>query len=150
MTGKYFIIDSCILFDLLDVELFDEFCKLNSLIITSPFVIEEIKDKNQQEIINRYINNFKIEIDQNTTIEAIQEYQDEFPGFSFTDCSVLELAIRNGGTLLTSDKSLKYQSNKRDITVHGMIMPVFAKLFGSNVILSGIISSEESVVVVCC
>ena len=53
--------------------------------------------------------------------ESIQTILSECKGLSLADCSVLELAARLNAVILSSDKSLRNESEKRKFTVHGIL-----------------------------
>jgi len=113
--------DACVLFDLIDLNLMDEFYELNFSVYTSPAVIFEITNEYQLQIINRHIQEQNIIIDYLGNDEFTFSIFYETSGLSITDCSVIELAIRRKGIILTSDKSLRIESKKRNINVHGVL-----------------------------
>jgi len=113
--------DACILFDLIDMELMDSFYKLNVTVVTTQDVIDEITDEGQLAEVNRFINSGELRIDQFGVFETIASIIDANPGLSFTDGSVIEVAGRRNAAILSSDKSLRNESERRQITVRGML-----------------------------
>lgn len=113
--------DSCILFDLMDLNLLQNFFQLKYAVYTTSMVIGEITNSIQLSEISKYIENGKLVIDTDETFEAIQLIYDKHPGLSFADCSVLELAIRRKGIIISSDKSLRNESKRRNLTVRGVL-----------------------------
>jgi predicted nucleic acid-binding protein len=113
--------DACILFDLIDLKLLASFYNLNLVVMTTPQVLSEITDETQMAEIDQYIQNGQLKIDHFDSLEAIVEIVDNNPGLSFTDASVLELANRIDATILSSDKSLRNESQRRGIVVRGML-----------------------------
>lgn len=113
--------DACILFDLIDLKLLASFYNLNLLVMTTPQVLSEITDDTQMAEIDQYVQNGKLKVDHFDSLEAIVGIVDNNPGLSFTDASVLELASRINATILSSDKSLRNESQRRGIVVRGML-----------------------------
>ena len=113
--------DACILFDLIDLGLLSSFYKLDLLIVTTPQVIDEIKSEEQHAEISPYIETGRLQIDRFGVFESIITITDTNPGLSFTDASVLEVASRRNATILSSDKSLRNESQRRGLTVRGLL-----------------------------
>jgi hypothetical protein len=113
--------DSCILFDLFDLDLLNDFFSLGFKFYTTPQVISEITDDGQQVYIQEFIDKGILIIDNYGKFESIQFLYDTFPGLSFTDCSVLELSIRINGILLSSDKGLRNITRSQNIQVRGVL-----------------------------
>lgn len=113
--------DSCILFDLIDLDLMEHFFRLPIRVFTTVQVIEEVEEEHQKIAINKYINSGHIAVDGTGTIESISAILTNAPGLSFADSSVLELAHRLQGVVLSADKSLRMESTKRNLTVRGML-----------------------------
>lgn len=120
-TDKIVIKDSCILFDLIDLQLTACFFELDINVNTTQHVIDEITDDNQLMEIQKYIANGKLTIDKNGSFESIQIIFNQCKGLSLADCSVLELSERLQGVILSSDKSLRSEGQRRSFTVHGVL-----------------------------
>lgn len=138
-SEKIIIKDSCILFDLIDLGLMAHFFSLEIIVQTTPFVINEVKDSNQLAEINKYIDSGRLTIDSDGSLESIQDLFDQCIGLSYADCSVLELAIRKNGIVLSSDKTLRNESQRRKFTVRGALW-IIAELHDQKKI-----SSEEAI-----
>lgn len=121
VKAEVVIKDACILFDLIDLGLLSCFYKLNLFVITTPEVLAEITDKAQLKEINGYIESGSLQIDYFGIVENITPILDSNPGLSFTDASVLEVASRREATILSSDKSLRNESQRRGLTVRGLL-----------------------------
>jgi len=121
IENNIFIKDSCILFDLLDLVLLEAFFLLEFDVSTTPYVISEITNEKQLSDVTHYILLKKLVIDSEGTFESIQELYLENPGLSYADCSVLELAKRKDGVILSADKSLRKIATKSEIKVKGML-----------------------------
>jgi rRNA-processing protein FCF1 len=118
---KILVNDSCILFDLIDLNLIENFFQLDFMVYTTQMVIEEIADDIQISEISKYISNGKLVIDDIDSFENIQLLFDKLSGLSFTDCSVLELAEREKGIIVSSDKGLRNEAQRRNLTVRGIL-----------------------------
>lgn len=123
MSSKSEIVikDSCILFDLVELNLMNDFFQLEVTAFTTPQVIEEIINDEQWKIIEPYITSGKLNIDGYGTYEDVTEIENQYAALSFTDSSVLELAIRKSAVLLTSDGSLRKISISKQVTVRGLL-----------------------------
>ena len=113
--------DACILFDLVDLNLLEDFFQLDVSAFTTPQVIGEITDETQWEEVSKFINNGKLQIDADGEFEIIAALYDEHPGLSIPDSSVLELAIRKDAVVFSSDGSLRKISTKKNLTVRGIL-----------------------------
>lgn len=113
--------DACILFDLVDLNLLEDFFQLEVDAFTTSQVIGEITNEQQWDAVSRFINNGKLRIDDDGTFEVITKINEEYPGLSLPDSSVLELAIRKNAIVYSSDGSLRKASLKEGITVRGII-----------------------------
>lgn len=113
--------DSCILFDLIDLNLIEGFFQLDYNVYTTQMVISEIADDVQLSVISKYISSGSLNIDSEDSFKSIQLLFDKLPGLSYTDCSVLELAIRKKGIIVSSDKGLRNESKRRDLAVRGIL-----------------------------
>lgn len=115
------ISDTCILIDLVDLNLIEDIFHLSLNMFTTPSVIDEIIDQGQLKIISKHLDNQNIILDQMGDDDVIFSIFNENPGLSLVDSAVLELAIRRNGILLSSDKSLRNESRKRSIIVQGTL-----------------------------
>ena len=113
--------DACIFFDLIDMGLLADFYELGLTVITTPQVIDEVKDEQQLAAINVYIANGKLQIDHFGQLETIVAVLDTAKGLGFTDASVIEAAMRRQAVILSSDKSLRNEAGRRHIVVRGML-----------------------------
>lgn len=118
--------DSCVLFDLVDLNIIEEFFRLEYSFYTTIQVIEEIKDETQMSIIESYINNGKLVIDKTGSFDTIELIFDDNPGLSYADSSVFELARRLNGMLLTADKGLRNFAKKSQIDVKGFLWIIYS------------------------
>lgn len=123
--------DACILFDLVDLNLLEDFFQLESEAFTTSQVIGEITNEQQWEAISKFIENGRLQIDDNGLLEDVTKINEAYPGLSLPDSSVLELAIRKNAIVYSADGSLRKASAKEGITVRGIIW-VIAQLYTLN------------------
>ena len=119
--SKILINDSCVLFDLADLNLLNDFFELEYSFYTTPQVISEIRDEVQLVEMGKFIDNSSLIVDSNGDFESIQLIYDKYAGLSYADSSVLELAIRLEGILLSSDKALRNISKRINLDVRGVL-----------------------------
>jgi rRNA-processing protein FCF1 len=113
--------DACIIFDLIDLGLMGYFFDLELTVFTTAQVIGEITDPGQLNETNEFIESGKLTLDSSGRLEKIEKIFDANPGLSFADSSVLELAIRKNGTVLSSDLSLRKTTKRSGINVRGVL-----------------------------
>ena len=116
--------DACILFDLIDLELYDDFYALELTAITTSLVVSEIISENQSSIVHSSISSKKLIVISDGDLSVIQSIQNDNPGLSLADSSILELAPRYPGIILSSDKSLWNEAKRRNLTVKGVLWVV--------------------------
>ncbi|MBX7140504.1 MAG: hypothetical protein K1X63_05420 [Chitinophagales bacterium] len=123
MSNKNEIVvqDACILIDLVDLDIIDDFHLLGLVVFTSKAVIEEITDEEQYGRISICIEKGLLLIDTEGDDEVTLSMFDEITGLSLADCSVLEFAIRKQCAILSSDKRLRNECNKRSLEVRGIL-----------------------------
>jgi len=131
--------DASVLFDLLDLDLFNAYFHLGHRLFVTPQIIGEIRDEMQKSIINQYTQENLISIDSFGTFETINQLFDKFSGLSFADCSILESAIRNHGVIISSDMALRKISQLQDIEVKGLIWII------EELVNFGIMSKEVAI-----
>ncbi len=121
--NKYEIViqDTCILFDLIDLDLLESFFHLELHVFTTPQVIGEVIDESQKTKVLQYVSEGKLLIDSNGTYEDILVICDEYSGLSFTDGSVIELAIRKEAAIFSSDGRIRKVSQSKNHTVRGTL-----------------------------
>ena len=144
MSERVIVIsDANILFDLLSTELMDAFCRLPYDKWTSDFILQEIKDPSQKEIINNtiasndlFIKNFTFE-----EIIAIKDFQVINKHLSISDCSVWHMAKKMDARLLSGDRKLRIAAEADGIKVSGILF-VFDELIAHEVIDSQTAASK--------
>ena len=125
-SNNILINDSCILFDLIDLNLIDDFFCLEYSFFTTGHVIAEIKDETQISTIEKYLSIGLLKVDNSGSLDSIELLYDLYNGLSYTDSSVLELAIKNEkGVLLSSDKKLRNISKSKNLEVRGFLWIIY-------------------------
>lgn len=121
-TSKEIVIqDACILFDLIDLGLIDAFFELNLTVLTTPQVIGEIEEEEQLRKVEEFTSVKKLIIDKEGLLDHVDKIFDENNGLSYPDCSVLELALRKQGIVLSSDWKLRTATVRNNLTVRGVL-----------------------------
>lgn len=133
--------DACILFDLIDLGLLSSFYRLPLVVFTTPQVLSEITDEVQLAEVNVYVMSGQLQIDHFGLFETIVFITETNRGFSFTDASVLEAAIRRSASILSSDKSLRNESKRRGIIVHGLLW-VLEELYIQEIITLKVLNEK--------
>ena len=133
VNEKIVVKDACVLFDLIDLGLVAAFFQLDLIVFTTPQVLSEIVDPLQMAEVDLYIVNGKLMIESSGLLETIVEISDTHPGLSFTDSSVLELALRINGVVLSSDKSLRNVATRQNLQVRGVLW-IIEELYNHNII----------------
>jgi len=112
----------------------DSFFELDLEVFTTQAVVEEVTDANQVSIIKKHLEQENILIDSFGNDDFIFSLALENRGLSLVDCSVIDLAIRKRGILLSSDQSLRKVSERKKVEVHGILWVI--KLLVNNGIIS--------------
>lgn len=135
VSDKYSIViqDACILFDLVDLTLLGDFFQLGFSAFTTPQIVSEITNKLHKRKIEPYLKNGKLKIDSYGSYESISAIFEKYPGLSFADCSVLELAIRKEAIIFSSDGSLRKISTRKKLIVKGTLW-IIEELYYKNII----------------
>lgn len=89
-SRKILIVDSCILFDLVDLDIINEYFSLNYIYYTTRYVLDEIIAEKQVNNIQYFINSKQLIIDNLSSFDLVMLLFDEHRSLSLTDCSLLE------------------------------------------------------------
>lgn len=120
---KIIITDTNVFFDVISIKALPEFFALDYEICTTDFVVNEILQSEQEELINSFIRSRKLSILQLTEdeVEEIRTFKTVRFFKGITDKTVLWKAIKLKCLLLTGDKKLKKEAEDHNIEVHGSI-----------------------------
>lgn len=116
--------DSNIFFDLLSVDLLNDFFLLPCEITTTDFVISEIIKPEQLEKLQSFIDSKKLDVINfvNDGINKIFSiFQSNDNNASITDCSVWYYAKKVDGRLLTGDSKLRKSALADNVKVSGIL-----------------------------
>jgi len=132
---KIAINDASILIDLSTINLLDPFLKLPFEMMTTDFIIEEIKDPRISEEVQACIKQKRLTVISSTLEEmnTIQEIAYRLPSLSYADCSVYFHSRRLNAILLTGDNRVRKEAISSGLEVHGILW-VFDKLVAEMVI----------------
>ena len=134
---KVAVKDANVLIDLAIAGLLAAWFDLGIETHTTDLVLAEIKDFEQREVIDEFIRNRKLLIDE-LTGEQIKEaamIRDGY-GISIADASAVCLALRLGAILVTGDGPLRKAARAEDVRVCGLLW-IFDELVDRR-ILSGL------------
>jgi len=112
-----------ILIDLCDIDLLNELTQLNLELHTTDFVINEIRNVEQINQLNKIIADNKLIINSfnPTELLAIILKNQSVSSLSIQDCSVWHIAELKNAMILTGDNVLRKTVKKHDIEVHGIL-----------------------------
>lgn len=119
---KLIISDTNIFIDLINIELLDEFLKLEYEFHTTDFVVNEISDE-QNQVLLKNIEDNKILLDKANADELseIIELQSKKKSLSIVDFSVYYFAKKQNAMILTGDKSFRNYAIEQKFDVKGIL-----------------------------
>jgi predicted nucleic acid-binding protein len=130
---KLVVNDACVLIDMVDADLMDEFLQLKFELHITTLVINEL----DEEYDLTRSGHDKYFIAHDFTAEELSEIaeirKNSSKKISQPDASCLYLAKNIGATLLTSDAPLKFAANSLKVNVHGSLW-VLCQLVESSII----------------
>jgi len=120
---KFVVNDTNIFFDLIYVELLDAFFQLEHTVYTTDFIISEIEEPEQLEIITKFIEDERLFIGtlNPEALEEISALQEANKGLSVHDCSVWFYSKQNNFSLITGDGLLRKCALKDGVDVKGIL-----------------------------
>ena len=115
--------DTNLFIDLIHAELIDVFFQLPFEVHTTDFVVSEIEEPEQEDIINHLIEAKRLFVASNTfnEVEEIMSLQEAVNRLSIPDCSVWHYSKKNNYTLLTGDNLLRRTALKDQVVVRGLL-----------------------------
>lgn len=133
MKTKIFVTDACIFIDLLNLELIPSFFRLDVEIHTTIAVYFELYEE-QQQILKAYQSRNMLTIHNLREDDFNQIYSEPYPkSLSETDKSVLHVANKLNGCVLSSDKTVRNYAKNKNIDYHGIIW-IFDRLIDAKVL----------------
>ena len=118
------ISDTNILFDLMAIELLDSFFRMPWEVLTTDFVMDEIKQLEQKQHVNKFVVSNKLKVIQNESIELSEIFtlfRVNRNNASIADCSVWHLAKKRNARLLTGDAKLRKSAEADSVKVSGVL-----------------------------
>jgi hypothetical protein len=140
---EFVVNDTNIFVDLVNTDLLDAFFQLEITVYTTDFVIAEIEDPVQAEIVERFVAEKKLIVDSFTLdeLEALTLLQDANNGLSIEDCSVWYYSKQNDFTLITGDGLLRKCASNDRVKVKGVLF-IFDALVGNELITPNIAAEK--------
>lgn len=127
--------DTNIFIDLFNMGLLDDTMKLPLNFHTVDYVIHEIEDEKQKQVLEQLISNNKIQVksfDENEMTEILNLYTTRSNNVSITDCAVWLYAKNNNYRLLTGDNKLRSSASNDGVIVSGILF-ITDKLVEHNI-----------------
>jgi predicted nucleic acid-binding protein len=128
--------DACLLIDLIDIDLFDEFLQLGFQAYVTTSVLAKLDDPEYKSPVMDGVRSGALEIysltskDQDEITALMETYSSRL---SEPDCSCLHLAMKIKATILTCEKILTSTARDLKLKVHGSLW-VLDQLIASSVI----------------
>lgn len=115
--------DTNLFIDLIHADLIDVFFQLPFEVHTTDFVVGEIEEPEQEEIINQLIGSGRLFVAGSTfdEVEEIMSLQEAVNRLSVPDCSVWHYSKKYNYTLLTGDNLLRKTALKDQVVVRGLL-----------------------------
>jgi len=115
--------DANIIIDLLQINLFPDFLKLNWEKYITPNVVDEVKEENSALLFNAInANQIYMPVFEFDDLQQIQNYFSRYAPLSVADCSCLHLAEKIPAILLTSERQLRdIAHTTHELEVHGTL-----------------------------
>lgn len=115
--------DTNIFIDLINVELLDAFFQLELTVYTTDFIIAEIEEPEQAELVNKFIEDKKLLIGKLSIddLEEIFTLLEVHKGLSPEDCSVWYYSKQNNYSLITGDSLLRKCASRDGVDVKGIL-----------------------------
>lgn len=127
--------DANILIDLTNLELIEEFFKLNFEFHTTDLAFDEISKGLQKNETKIFESNLQIKTFTEVELEKIVEIEKKYKTLSIQDVSVLELSIALDGILCTGDRNLKKIAIRRGLEIHGTLW-IIKQMFSLEILCS--------------
>jgi predicted nucleic acid-binding protein len=120
---NFVVNDTNIFFDLINVGLLDDFFQLELTVYTTDFIILEIKEPEQAEMVNKFIEDKRLLIGTLNIydIEKIYSLLETHKGLSPEDCSVWYFSKQNHYSLITGDGLLRKCASQDGVDVKGIL-----------------------------
>jgi rRNA maturation endonuclease Nob1 len=115
--------DASILIDFCDVGLSGKLHQIGLALYTTDFVVAEIQEPEQRKQVQQLIQDGGLIVFASSPVEleALVRRQASIPALSLADCSVLTLADVHQAILLTGDRVLRREAERRQIETHGSL-----------------------------
>ncbi|QZE15137.1 hypothetical protein K4L44_04715 [Halosquirtibacter laminarini] len=128
--------DTNILIDLHSIGLLELFFQLSIEIHTTDFIVNEVTENEQKDILTRNISNNNLQVksfDAKELSDLFYFHSQQKSNVSIPDCSVWSYAKNNNYVLLTGDGNLRRDAQEDGVDVRG-ILYVFTLLLDERLI----------------
>ncbi|MCI0743779.1 MAG: hypothetical protein L0Y58_00085 [Verrucomicrobia subdivision 3 bacterium] len=132
---KVAVKDACVLIDLANGGLLDSWFELGFETHTTDFVINQVQREAQWRVVSGFVQAGLLKVETLNAAELSQmqtEYQESRLGIE--DNSALFLAVKLKAVLITGDRRLRSQAEKRSVKVHGVLW-ILDQLIAANKIV---------------
>jgi predicted nucleic acid-binding protein len=132
---KLIITDTNVFFDVINIGALPEFFSLDFEICTTDFVIAEIRQSHQWEMVDAFIRAKKLTVFDFTTqeIDDVQNFESTKNLKRITDKSVIWKSLQLQCSMLTCDKRMRDIAESIGLEVHGSLW-VITELMSRNLI----------------
>jgi hypothetical protein len=127
------ISDACLVIDLIELKLWEKFLELDYYFITTSDVINEITALDQSKIISTYVETSILKINNSYSVDEIRSVIEVNTGLSYTDCSIIVLAKKIKGIVLSSDNFVTKTCSKFGLEHQGILW-IINQLFQQKII----------------
>ncbi|MFB6343220.1 hypothetical protein ACE1ET_15950 [Saccharicrinis sp. FJH62] len=140
---EFVVNDTNIFFDLIHADLLDEFFQLDIQVFTTDFIVSEIEDPEQADLVGRFINDGTLIVASYSFDELMEliALRDAHNGLSIEDCSVWHYSKRNNYTLLSGDGLLRSTASRDGVQVRGLLY-IFDQLVEHGITEPGIAADK--------
>lgn len=128
--------DTNIFIDLHSVDLLEKMCLLPFEIHTVDFVIDEIKEPEQRQVLDRLIDERKVYVRTFSSEEVMEialEHSHVPGNLSITDIAVCHYAESGPFKVITGDRQMRNYAESKKLEVHG-ILYLFDKMIENDII----------------
>ena len=119
--GNIAVLDASVILDLINLDLLDKLFHFDTDVAITPSILLEITSEPHKSKVQMCIDKGKILLRTDGLLENINTLYEKFPGLSYADCSVLEVAIRINAMVLSSDGLLRKVIKKHGLNIKGTL-----------------------------
>lgn len=114
---QFYINDANILIDLCDLDIIEEFLKLDMQLCTTDFVMAELEEKQKRLFGDKLV----VLTTKPESFAEIILLSESHSALSFEDCTIWFHTIQKDGVMITSDKPLRNAAKAKGTNVRGIL-----------------------------